>query len=310
MCYPTTIIQQVPKDVVMGSMGEPRIVGTRGSCSGHVGEGSKAFVVSDSHFGCVAVDVVNGGQVRNINQAGLCSAANVVDNVNPTFDVQGFCRMVHTEISGTSLNETRKRSRDTMTTCGNVDGSALLMCMSNENNLMHEPGHVGEGSQPFVVSDSQLGCLTAGVVNGGQDGNINQASLCSIAYVVDNFNPTFDVPGFSTLLNETRKRSRDTTTACGNVDGNGCSSRRQRMSVDHGNPYLTAADTDFVRAGGPLPNTRNSSHVHVSGENNPIHESEGAQRMSFDYDNPYLTATKADFVLAGGHWKLFSCAYV
>nr|GEY54043.1 hypothetical protein [Tanacetum cinerariifolium] len=118
-----TQTEKVPKDVVMGSMGEPGIVGTRGSCSGHVSDGSQAFVVSDSHLGCVAVGVVNGGQVRNINQAGLCSAANVVDNVNPNFDVQGFCRMVDTEISGTSLNETRKRSRDTMTTCGNVDGS-------------------------------------------------------------------------------------------------------------------------------------------------------------------------------------------
>nr|GFC52475.1 hypothetical protein [Tanacetum cinerariifolium] len=97
-------------------MGEPGIVGTMGFCSTHIGEGSQPFVVTDSQLGCLATGVVNGGQVGNINQVGLCSAANEVDNVTFTFDVQGFSRTKDAEISGTSLNETRKRSRDTMTT--------------------------------------------------------------------------------------------------------------------------------------------------------------------------------------------------
>nr|GEU32878.1 DNA helicase [Tanacetum cinerariifolium] len=227
-------------------MGEPGIVGTRGSCSGQVGEG-------------------------NINQAGLCSAANVVDNVNPTFDVQGFCRMVDTEISGTSLNETRKRSRDTMTTCGNVDGSGCSSSRRQRMSIDYDNPyltateadfvlagghwklfscHVGEGSQPFVVSDSQLGCLTAGVVNGGQAGNINQA----------------------------------------------------------------ATDTDFVLAGGPLPNTRNSSHVHVSGENNPIHESVVSSYTNRKRNGDVTSRTRAPDVgssfsstrrcMSSGHYSL------
>ncbi|GJX22504.1 hypothetical protein Tco_0226949 [Tanacetum coccineum] len=61
---------------------EPGIVGTRGSSLGHVGEGSQAFVVGDSHLECLAGRVVNHVQTGNVNSVDLSSVANVVDNVN------------------------------------------------------------------------------------------------------------------------------------------------------------------------------------------------------------------------------------
>ncbi|GJU70042.1 DNA helicase [Tanacetum coccineum] len=225
-------------------MGEPGFVGSRGFCSDHV---SQPFVVTDSQLECLAAGVVNGEQVGNINQVGLCSAANEVDNVTLTFDVQGF---------STLLNETRKRSRDTMTTCDNVDGGGCFSLKRERQKLLAQV------------------MLLAGVVDSEQARNINHVDLCLATNVVHNVNPTFDVHGFSrmddtkisgTSLNETRKRTRDATTVCDNVDGSGCSlSTRQCMSVDHGNMYLTTTQTDFVLAGGPFSKTGSSSHMHVS----------------------------------------------
>nr|GEX00948.1 DNA helicase [Tanacetum cinerariifolium] len=93
----------VPKNVVIGSVGEPGIVGTRGSSLRHVDEGSQAFVVVDNDLGCLVGRVVNDVQTGNINSVDVSSVANVVDNVNDTFDVYGFSQI------DTLLNESRKR---------------------------------------------------------------------------------------------------------------------------------------------------------------------------------------------------------
>nr|GFD23980.1 hypothetical protein [Tanacetum cinerariifolium] len=61
---------------------------TKASCSSHV------------------AGVVNSEQAGNINHVDLCLAANMVQNVNPTFDVHGFSQTNDTKISGASLNET------------------------------------------------------------------------------------------------------------------------------------------------------------------------------------------------------------
>nr|GEW19043.1 helitron helicase-like domain-containing protein [Tanacetum cinerariifolium] len=178
----------VPKDVVMGNIGEPRIVATRDSCLGHVGEGSQSFLAADSDLGCLVGGCFNGGQAGNISQVGLCFPINMVDNVNPTLHVHGFSRTDDAEVSGTQLNETQKRNRDRTTTSGNVDRS-----------------------------DRSL-------------------------------------------------------------------SKRQHISVDHGNPYLATLDANFVLVGQPVLNVGNSFGVHVSSESNLTHES-----FASSYINQKLT---------------------
>nr|GEY60339.1 DNA helicase [Tanacetum cinerariifolium] len=49
----------VSRNVVIGSVGEPITVGTRGSSLCHVDEGSEAFVVGNNDLGCLAGRVVN-----------------------------------------------------------------------------------------------------------------------------------------------------------------------------------------------------------------------------------------------------------
>nr|GEX10158.1 hypothetical protein [Tanacetum cinerariifolium] len=67
----------VSKNVVIGSVGEPVIVGTRGSSLCHVDEGSEAFVVKDNDLGCLAGRVVN--DVRD--NTCVCRDADANDNV-------------------------------------------------------------------------------------------------------------------------------------------------------------------------------------------------------------------------------------
>ncbi|GKD02879.1 hypothetical protein Tco_1177853 [Tanacetum coccineum] len=60
---------------------------------------AKSFVVADSQLGCLVGSCFDGAQARNISQVGLCSPANVVDNVNPTLHVHGFSRTDDAEVS-------------------------------------------------------------------------------------------------------------------------------------------------------------------------------------------------------------------
>nr|GFA05308.1 hypothetical protein [Tanacetum cinerariifolium] len=124
----------VPKDVVIGSVGEPRIVGTRGSSLGHVDEGSQAFVVGDSDLGCLAGCVVNHVQTGNINSVDLSSVANVVDNVNGTFDFHRFSRI------DTLLNESRKRGRDNTSIRG--DAGANDSVPLKRQHMSPDPGNM------------------------------------------------------------------------------------------------------------------------------------------------------------------------
>ncbi|GJV28248.1 hypothetical protein Tco_1384696 [Tanacetum coccineum] len=101
----------------MGNVGEPGIVGTRVSSLGHVGEMSQAFVVGDGDLECLAGGVVNHIQTGNVNSVDLSLVANVVDDVNGTFDVHGFSR------TDTLFNECRKRGRDNTSICGDVGGN-------------------------------------------------------------------------------------------------------------------------------------------------------------------------------------------
>nr|GEZ80505.1 hypothetical protein [Tanacetum cinerariifolium] len=95
------------------------------------------------------------------------------------------------------------------------------------------------------VTDSQLGCLATGVVNGGQG-----------------FSRTKDAKISGTSLNQTRQQSRDTTTTCNNVDGGGCFSSKREPT-----------ETYFILAGGLPPNTESSFHMNVSTDSSHIHES-------------------------------------
>ncbi|GKC58357.1 DNA helicase, partial [Tanacetum coccineum] len=152
-------------------------------------------------------------------------------------------------------------------------------------------GHVGEGSQPFVVSDSQLGCLSGDALSGVQLGTMNTEGFCSVTDMIG------------------QKRDRDSTPICGNVDGNGCSSsKRQHVSIGCDNRSFTSSNIDFTPDGGSLLDARieilatplsgnrkrsrdatfmcsnadgndssslkrNSSDVHMSSENNRPYES-------------------------------------
>nr|GEY61983.1 hypothetical protein [Tanacetum cinerariifolium] len=141
--------------------------------------------------------------------------------------------------------------------------------------------HVDEGSQAFVVGDSDLGCLAGRVVNHIQTGNINSVDLSSVAKVVDNVNGTFDIHGFSridTLLNESQKRGRDNTSICGDAGANdSVPLKRQHMSLDPdpdpGNLCLTTPNTDLIQVDSFQPNVGTSSGVHTSSEINGTHKS-------------------------------------
>nr|GEV23184.1 uncharacterized protein [Tanacetum cinerariifolium] len=97
----------VPKDVVMGSIGEPGTVGTRGSSLHYVGEGGQPLFVGDSRMNCPS-----GQQAINMGHAHLSSAGNAVDNVNHVLHIHGFSQVDDTEALGTLLNQTRKQSHD------------------------------------------------------------------------------------------------------------------------------------------------------------------------------------------------------
>ncbi|GKG24199.1 hypothetical protein Tco_0392235, partial [Tanacetum coccineum] len=59
-----------------------------------------------------------------------------------------------------------------------------------------------------------------------------------------------------------------------NADVSGCSSsKRQHVSANHENQYLTTPTNNPISGGDFLPNTGNSSDIHVSSQNNCIDES-------------------------------------
>nr|GEY48949.1 DNA helicase [Tanacetum cinerariifolium] len=128
----------VPKDVVMGNVGEPQIVGVTGSCVSHVGEGSRPSVPAGSQLECLVGRVVDGRDMGNINDVGLCSASNVIDDVGCSFHVDEFIgtRGLQTLVASSSAN--RKRTRDVMskTTTSNVGSSS-----SSTRRRLHSGRH-------------------------------------------------------------------------------------------------------------------------------------------------------------------------
>nr|GEV99219.1 DNA helicase [Tanacetum cinerariifolium] len=128
----------MPKDVVMGNVGEPKIVGVTGSCVSHVGEGSRPSVPAGSQLECLVGRVVDGRHMGNINDVGLCSAGNLIDDVGCSFHVDEFIgtRGLQTLVASSSAN--RKRTRDVMskTTTSNVGSSS-----SSTRRRLHSGRH-------------------------------------------------------------------------------------------------------------------------------------------------------------------------
>ncbi|GJW57282.1 DNA helicase [Tanacetum coccineum] len=192
----------------MGNIGEPRIVATRDSCLGHVGEGSQSFVAIDSHLGCLVGGCFDGGQARNISLVGLCSPANVADNVNPTLHVHGFSQMDDVEVSvsllsilfsiemyiflGTPLNETRKWNRDSMTTSGNVDGSDRSLSKRQHICVDH--------SNPYLATpDANFMLAGRPIPNVGNSSGVHVSSKIASSYI--NQKRTRDVMSSTTTPN-------------------------------------------------------------------------------------------------------------
>nr|GEW20504.1 DNA helicase [Tanacetum cinerariifolium] len=140
----------VPKYVVMGNVGEPKIMGVMGSCVSHVGEGSRPSVPSGSQLECLVGRVVDGRHMGNINDAGLYSAGNVIDDVGCSFHVDELIRTHGLQTLGTSLNDTRKQSRHTTTVLANTDGNVA----SSSANRKRTRGVMSRTATSNVVSSS------------------------------------------------------------------------------------------------------------------------------------------------------------
>nr|GFD24268.1 hypothetical protein [Tanacetum cinerariifolium] len=78
--------------------------------------------------------VVNHVQTGNINSVDLSSVANVVDNVNGTFDFHRFSRI------DTLLNESRKRGRDNTSIRG--DAGANDSVPLKRQHMSPDPGNM------------------------------------------------------------------------------------------------------------------------------------------------------------------------
>nr|GEU53686.1 DNA helicase [Tanacetum cinerariifolium] len=128
----------VPKDVVMGNVGEPKIVGVMGSCVSHVGEGSQPSVHAGSQLKCLVGRVVDGRHMENINDAGLCSAGNVIDDVGCSFHADEFIGTRGLQTLDASSSANQKRTKDVMsrTTTSNVGSSS-----SSTRRRLHSGRH-------------------------------------------------------------------------------------------------------------------------------------------------------------------------
>nr|GEX58325.1 DNA helicase [Tanacetum cinerariifolium] len=105
----------VPKDVVMGNVGEPKIMGVTGSCVSHVGE-----------------------------------AGNVINDVGCSFHVDEFIGTRGLQTLGSSLNDTRKQSRHTTTVIANTNGNVA----SSSPNQKHTREVMSRTTTSNVVSSS------------------------------------------------------------------------------------------------------------------------------------------------------------
>nr|GEW53533.1 hypothetical protein [Tanacetum cinerariifolium] len=64
-------------------------------------------------------------------------------------------------------------------------------------------------------------------------------------------------------------------------------------SIDHGNRYLIATETDFVLAGCPPPNTESSFHMNVSSDSSHIDESVMSSYTNRKRTEDVMSMTKA-----------------
>nr|GEV80105.1 DNA helicase [Tanacetum cinerariifolium] len=164
----------VPKDVVMGNVGELKIVGITGSCVSHVGEGSRPSIPTGSQLECLVGRVVDGRHIGNINDAGLCSA-------------------------GTSLNDTQKRSRHTTTVLANTDGNGCSSSKSRRTSVDHTVSHLGTSNAVFVPPiDPLFNTVSYSHLHVPNERNPTQESVASLSA---NQNRTRDVMSRMTTSN-------------------------------------------------------------------------------------------------------------
>nr|GEV39210.1 DNA helicase [Tanacetum cinerariifolium] len=218
----------VPKDVVMGNVGEPKILGVTSSCVSHVGEGSRPSVPVGSQLECLVGRVVDGRHMGNINDAGLCSAGNVIDDVGCSFHVDEFIGTRGLQTLGTSLNDTRKRSRHTTTVLANTDGNGCSSSKSRHTSVDHTVSHLRTSNAVFVPSVDPL---------------FNTASYSHL-HVPNERNPTQD-----RILSANRKRTRDVMSrmTTSNVGSSSSSTRRRLHSGRHSaNTYVSNDDSVFL----------------------------------------------------------------
>ncbi|GJU24313.1 DNA helicase [Tanacetum coccineum] len=140
----------VPKDDVMGNVGKPEVVGVTGSCVSHVGEGRRSSIPAGNQLECLVGRVVDGRHMGNINDAGLCSVGNVIDEVGRTFHVDEFIEICDLQTLGTSLNDTRKWSRDTITISSNTDGNGCSSSKRPHTSVDHTISHLRTSDAVFV----------------------------------------------------------------------------------------------------------------------------------------------------------------
>ncbi|GKE35780.1 hypothetical protein Tco_1455102, partial [Tanacetum coccineum] len=214
----------VPKDDVMGNVGKPEVVGVTGSCVSHVGEGSRSSIPAGNQLECLVGRVVDGRHMGNINDAGLCSAGNVIDEVGRTFHVDEFIGICDLQTLGTSLNDTRKRSRDTTTMSSNTDGNGCSSSKRPHTSVDHTISHLRTSDAVFVPpADPLLNTATSSHLHVPNERNPTQESVASSS--------------------ANRKRTRDvmSKTTTSNV-GSSSSSTRRRLHSGLRSPPLEYKD--------------------------------------------------------------------
>ncbi|GKE90428.1 hypothetical protein Tco_1567903, partial [Tanacetum coccineum] len=198
----------------MEGIGETGIVGTRGSCSGDVVEGSGPFALVDSKAGCLAAAIVSDRQTGANDSEGLCSVTNVVSNVNASFADYGSSRNDRIEGSGASLYQNRKRSRGGTLMGSNADGSGSSSSKRQHVSPDHDNEHLTTPvNNPMSASDL-----------------LPNMGISSYTHASSQNNPV-EEPGAS--LYWSRKRTKGIMPMGGNADTSGSSSStRRRLSPD------------------------------------------------------------------------------
>ncbi|GJZ17940.1 DNA helicase [Tanacetum coccineum] len=172
----------VPKDDIMRNVGKPEVVGVTGSCVSHVGEGSRSSIPAGNQLECLVGRVVDGRHMGNINDAGLCSAGNVIDEVGRTFHVDEFIGICDLQTLGTSLNDTRKRSRDTTTMSSNTDGNDCSSSKRPHTSVDHTISHLRTSDAVFVPpADPLLNTATSSHLHVPNERNPTQESVASLS---------------------------------------------------------------------------------------------------------------------------------